>query len=192
MQVVLVMFRPDGQRRSFSIARDVTLIGRREDCDFRIPLSDVSRKHCRLIRDADSGTLRVEDLGSSNGTFVNGTRVEDAHLNAGDTVAVGPVTFVVQIDGAPLEDEMQPVLPAAGAAAPASADSAAPAPAAAADESDALTPEQLGSADDDEIARILNAEDNAGSSVGGQFPLDNSDSLGDAILDADTEDQKPK
>src|SRR5438309_10205906 len=97
MQVVLVMFRQDGERRSFSITRDVTVIGRREDCDFRIPLGEISRKHCRLIRDADN--LRVEDLGSSNGTFVNGQRVQEALLGPGDTLSLGSVVFVVQING---------------------------------------------------------------------------------------------
>ena len=48
MGLVMVMFRADQQRRSFSVTRDMTVIGRREDCDLRIPLSDVSRKHCRL------------------------------------------------------------------------------------------------------------------------------------------------
>ena len=71
MQAVLMMFRSDGERRSFSIARDMTVIGRREDCDLRIPLGEVSRKHCRLVRDGES--LRLEDLGSSNGTFHNGS-----------------------------------------------------------------------------------------------------------------------
>src|SRR5262245_42368052 len=75
MQAVLVMFRSDGERRSFSIARDMTVIGRREDCDLRIPLGDVSRKHCRLVRDGDM--LKVEDLGSSNGTYLNGRRVQE-------------------------------------------------------------------------------------------------------------------
>ena len=67
MQVVLVMFRNDGERRSFSVVRDITVLGRREDCDLRIPLGDISRKHCRIIRSQDS--VRVEDLGSSNGTL---------------------------------------------------------------------------------------------------------------------------
>src|SRR5215218_5840067 len=97
MQVVMVMFRADGERRSFSLTRDLTVIGRREDCDLRIPLGDVSRKHCRVVRDADS--IRLEDLGSSNGTYVNGQRVQEAALSAGDTVQVGPVAFCVQIDG---------------------------------------------------------------------------------------------
>ena len=47
------MFRTDGERRSFSMARDMTVIGRREDCDLRIPLGEVSRKHCRILRDGD-------------------------------------------------------------------------------------------------------------------------------------------
>src|SRR5882724_9852894 len=107
MQVVLVMFRQDGERRSFSITRDVTVVGRREDCDFRIPLGEISRKHCRLVKDGD--TLRVEDLGSSNGTFHNGTRIQNAELGPGDTLQIGSVAFVVQIDGTPTDDEMQPV-----------------------------------------------------------------------------------
>jgi pSer/pThr/pTyr-binding forkhead associated (FHA) protein len=106
MQVVLVMFRAEGERRSFSVVRDVTIIGRREDCDLRIPVSDVSRKHCRFIKEGD--TLRLEDLGSSNGTFHNGQRVQEAALQPGDSVQVGPVVFVVQIDGQPAEDDLQP------------------------------------------------------------------------------------
>jgi len=98
------MFRADGERRSFSIVRDMTVIGRREDCDLRIPLGEVSRKHCRLIKDGD--TVRLEDLGSSNGTYHNGQRVQEAVLAPGDNVQVGPVTFVVQIDGHPADEEL--------------------------------------------------------------------------------------
>jgi hypothetical protein len=106
MQAVLIMFRSDGQRRSFSVSREMTVIGRRQDCDLMIPLGEVSRKHCRIIRDGDD--LRLEDLGSSNGTFYNGKRVQETLLHAGDTIQVGPVSFVVQIDGVPDEDEAQP------------------------------------------------------------------------------------
>jgi predicted component of type VI protein secretion system len=107
MQAVLVMFRSDGERRSFSMVRDMTVIGRREDCDLRIPLGEVSRKHCRILRDGDS--LKLEDLGSSNGTFLNGQRVQEALLSPGDTIQVGPVVFVLQIDGQPSDDELRPV-----------------------------------------------------------------------------------
>jgi pSer/pThr/pTyr-binding forkhead associated (FHA) protein len=115
MQVVLVMFRPEGDRRSFSITRDVTVVGRREDCDFRIPLGEISRKHCRLIKDQDA--LRLEDLGSSNGTFHNGERVQEAVLQPGDTMQVGSVVFVVQIDGVPADEELQPIVAGRGTAA---------------------------------------------------------------------------
>ena len=101
------MFRSDGERRSFSMARDMTVVGRREDCDLRIPLGEVSRKHCRILRDGDS--LKLEDLGSSNGTFLNGQRVQEAILSPGDTIQVGPVVFVLQIDGQPSDDELRPV-----------------------------------------------------------------------------------
>ncbi len=106
MQVVLVTFKADGERRSFSLPRTITVIGRREDCDLRIPLGEVSRKHCRFIIDKDA--LRLEDLGSSNGTFHNGTRVQEAVIGAGDTVQVGPVIFVIQIDGQPADEDIQP------------------------------------------------------------------------------------
>lgn len=104
MNVVLVMFRENGERRSFSLTRDVTVIGRREDADFRIPLSDVSRKHSRLIKDGD--TLLIEDLGSANGTYLNGVRIQESEVHAGDTIQIGPIQFIVQIDGVPSEDEL--------------------------------------------------------------------------------------
>jgi pSer/pThr/pTyr-binding forkhead associated (FHA) protein len=107
MQAVLVMIRSDGERRSFSIARDMTVVGRREDCDLRIPLGEISRKHCRLVRDDE--TLRLEDLGSSNGTYHNGQRVQECVLAAGDTIQIGPVVFVLQLDGVPADEELHPV-----------------------------------------------------------------------------------
>jgi predicted component of type VI protein secretion system len=128
MGVVMVMFRPDGQRRSFSVTRDMTVIGRREDCDLRIPLGDVSRKHCRLILEGE--VIKVEDLGSSNGTYRNGERVQQAELAAGDTLQIGPVVFVLQVDGFPADDDLSPVTvqsaaAASNGAAPATADASA-------------------------------------------------------------------
>jgi pSer/pThr/pTyr-binding forkhead associated (FHA) protein len=111
MKVVLFMFRPDGERRNFPIVRDMTVVGRREDCDLRIPLGDVSRKHCRFITEGE--IIRVEDLGSSNGTYRNGQKVQESELSAGDTVQIGPVVFTVQIDGEPAEEAIiAPEIPA--------------------------------------------------------------------------------
>ncbi len=97
----LVMFRSNGERRDFPLNSDRTLIGRKNDCDVRIPLTEVSRHHAEfLIKD---GEVVLKDLGSANGTFVNNKRVEKVKLAAGDHVIVGPAVFTLQIDGNPKE-----------------------------------------------------------------------------------------
>jgi pSer/pThr/pTyr-binding forkhead associated (FHA) protein len=98
MNIVLVMFKDD-ERREFPIASEKTILGRRQDCHLRIPTKDVSRQHCVLL--VQDKALVVKDLGSSNGTFINGKRIAEAELKAGDRLRLGPVTFVVQIDGKP-------------------------------------------------------------------------------------------
>ena len=105
MDISLVMFKSDSTRREFPIKRDVFVIGRKNTCDLRIPLSSVSRKHCELKVVGDE--VLVKDLGSSNGTFVNRIRVEDTVLKAGDELVVGPVVFTVVVDGKP--DTIDPV-----------------------------------------------------------------------------------
>jgi pSer/pThr/pTyr-binding forkhead associated (FHA) protein len=116
MQVVLVMLKSDGQRRSFPLNREMTVIGRGDDCDFRVPVGDVSRKHCRLVK--EEAGLRIEDLGSSNGTFRNGERIQEAFLEPGDYLQIGPAQFVVQIDGAPAEEDITFPSPPTNAPAP--------------------------------------------------------------------------
>ncbi len=111
MQVVLVMFRK-GERREFPVSGPKTIVGRRPDCGLRIPTKDVSREHCTLLIDGEE--LAVSDLGSSNGTYVNDKRVDESELEPGDRLRVGPVTFVVQINGEPAqikpEDAESPTL----------------------------------------------------------------------------------
>jgi pSer/pThr/pTyr-binding forkhead associated (FHA) protein len=98
MNVVLVMFKDD-ERRDFPLSDDKTVVGRRQDCQLRIPTKDVSRQHCVLLVEND--TLIAKDLGSSNGTFINGKRIAESKLKPGDRLRVGPVTFIVQVDGKP-------------------------------------------------------------------------------------------
>jgi pSer/pThr/pTyr-binding forkhead associated (FHA) protein len=100
MNANLVLLRKNGSHKAFPLPSPVTIIGRRGDCDLRIPLPMVSRQHCQLSRNSDSMELR--DLESRCGTFVNDRRVEDAiALKAGDYIRIGPLTFVCQIDGQP-------------------------------------------------------------------------------------------
>ncbi len=106
MDVKLVMFKTNGLRKDFPVVNPETRIGRGEDCDFRIPLVSVSRHHCDISVDSESNSLKIKDLGSSNGTFVNNARITETSLHAGDRIAVGPVVFTLQVDGKP--EEIQP------------------------------------------------------------------------------------
>jgi len=68
-------------------------IGRATGADFIVDAALVSRVHCRLTV-LEDGALEVKDLESTNGTFVNGTRVETARVAPGDTLKVGRVEIV--------------------------------------------------------------------------------------------------
>jgi pSer/pThr/pTyr-binding forkhead associated (FHA) protein len=69
------------------------ILGRHSRADVRLPLPDVSRRHCRFVW-AD-GAWQVIDLQSLNGVYVNDQRVTQATLHAGDTVRIGGFSFVV-------------------------------------------------------------------------------------------------
>jgi pSer/pThr/pTyr-binding forkhead associated (FHA) protein len=106
MDAKLVMFRPSGQRKDFPVINPVTVIGRGENCDLRVPLLSVSRRHCEVR--VQGQAIKVRDLASSNGTYVNNSRLTaEADLRAGDRLAVGPIVFTLQLDGQP--EEIRPV-----------------------------------------------------------------------------------
>ncbi len=72
----------------------VKTVGRTTHADFILDAALVSRLHCRLT--ADSGAeLVVEDLGSTNGTIVNGQKVDRQTLAHGDRLTIGRVDFEV-------------------------------------------------------------------------------------------------
>lgn len=107
MDVRLVMFREDGSSREFPINPGVTTIGRKDDCGIRIPLAEVSRHHGEILMDGHTALLR--DLGAANGTYLNDQRVEEEELEAGDRIRIGPIIFVVQIEGEPESEELRAI-----------------------------------------------------------------------------------
>jgi ABC-type multidrug transport system ATPase subunit len=74
------------------IASKVMKIGRRPDNDIVVSDLGVSKQHAEL-RTSPTGRFQIIDLGSHNGTFVNGTRVNQAELKDGDIIAIGHATF---------------------------------------------------------------------------------------------------
>jgi len=79
------------------LAGGVRTIGRSTGADFIVDAPLVSRVHCRLTMLPDGG-LEVLDLGSTNGTFLNGERVLNARLAPGDRLGVGRMELIVQRD----------------------------------------------------------------------------------------------
>ncbi|HMP02969.1 MAG TPA: FHA domain-containing protein [Gemmatales bacterium] len=71
----------------------VTLVGRKEGCDLRLNHRSVSKQHCVLVR--SDGMIMLRDLGSTNGTRVNGRRVRRAVLNENDQLSVAALSFRV-------------------------------------------------------------------------------------------------
>jgi pSer/pThr/pTyr-binding forkhead associated (FHA) protein len=71
----------------------VKTIGRSAGAEFVVEAALVSRLHCQLTATAD--TLVVKDLGSTNGTFVNGNRVTAAQLLDGDRLSIGRLELLV-------------------------------------------------------------------------------------------------
>jgi pSer/pThr/pTyr-binding forkhead associated (FHA) protein len=97
MSFQLVPVNP-GTAPIITLQRPVVLVGRHIDCDARIEHAKISRRHCCLAIAYDRIVLR--DLGSRNGIRVNGRIVEEVRLQAGDEVAIGPLIFRFEGQGA--------------------------------------------------------------------------------------------
>jgi pSer/pThr/pTyr-binding forkhead associated (FHA) protein len=75
----------------------IRTLGRATGADFIVDAALVSRVHCRFTVLPD-GALEIRDLESTNGTYVNGERIDIAQLTAGDRVQVGRVELVALTD----------------------------------------------------------------------------------------------
>jgi len=92
---ILQSSEPEGGSLTFRLRPGaVKTVGRAPRADFIVDAALVSRIHCRLT--AGEEQLEVVDLSSTNGTFVNDTRVDCAKLTKGDRLRVGRVELIVE------------------------------------------------------------------------------------------------
>ena len=120
MPARLVPLNP-GAAPTIAVQRPVVLVGRHPECDVRIDLPKISRRHCCVALAYDR--VMIRDLGSRNGLWVNGLAVEESRLEHGDEVAIGPLLYRVE------NPEALPSPPARSSlAAPESAHASLPVP----------------------------------------------------------------
>lgn len=86
-----------GDGRSYPLQMGSTVIGRGDQANLRLPDVGISRRHARL--DYDGAQVILTDLGSTNGTMVNGQRVSAVALNPGDMIQLGTTTLTFRVDG---------------------------------------------------------------------------------------------
>src|SRR5689334_180815 len=111
----LVVLAPEAFRgRQIELASEYLTVGREPTCDVRLDDPHVSRTHAALER--RGGAVYVQDLGSSGGTFVNGTPAKSVELRQGDVVAFATVRARFEA-ALPVSAETQAMPGAAGMAA---------------------------------------------------------------------------
>jgi diguanylate cyclase (GGDEF)-like protein len=98
---------------SYQLTGDIVVVGRGADCDFSIDDGAASRRHLRIERRGHNDFF-LEDLGSTNGTFVNGERVTARQLEDGDKILIGTSTVLKYCLRDDLEIRAQEELFAAG------------------------------------------------------------------------------
>ena len=82
------------------LVKDLTLIGRGDDCDLLLDHKSVSKRHCVLVK--TDGLVLIRDLGSTNGTRVNGQRVRRGSLLPNDDLSVANFRFTLKFGDAPI------------------------------------------------------------------------------------------
>jgi DNA-binding NtrC family response regulator len=97
----LTVLAGDDRGRSFRATAERTTIGTHASADLALSDASVSRLHCALV--SDDGRVVVRDLGSKNGTELDGVRVVEAFVRAGSRLRVGTTTIGVDIAAAPME-----------------------------------------------------------------------------------------
>src|ERR1700722_7155284 len=93
--VMRAQLQPVDGGQPIDIVKDLVIIGRKEDCDGRLEHKSVSKLHCVIVK--TDGLLLLRDLGSTNGTRVNGTRVRRAALLPNDQLTIANYKFRVYL-----------------------------------------------------------------------------------------------
>jgi hypothetical protein len=91
-EVVATLSVDDGSGRTYQLQRGSNVVGRGQDAAFRLPDTSVSRRHVDIYFDGQAAVLH--DLGSTNGTTVNGSSVQTWQLADGDVIHIGHSTVV--------------------------------------------------------------------------------------------------
>jgi serine/threonine protein kinase len=94
-ELLAVVLFVQATRKEIYLDKPSTLIGRAPECSIVLRAADVSKHHCRLLIEADR--VMVEDLGSANGTYVNGRPVQRARLRHGDKLHIAEHVMEVRV-----------------------------------------------------------------------------------------------
>ena len=96
---MLVVVRGPNAGSRFLLDRDTTTVGRHPDSDIFLDDVTVSRRHASLSRVEGGNHIVVKDLGSLNGSYVNGERVDERTLATGDELQIGRFKLLYVGDG---------------------------------------------------------------------------------------------
>lgn len=86
----------DNPRQRITLTKESTLVGRNPACDITLDHGSISRQHC-LMQITDRG-LHIKDLGTTNGSKINGSSITEGYVNAGDQLTMGHLVFVLEKD----------------------------------------------------------------------------------------------
>jgi len=96
LRASVVIVEGPGAGQEYPLEKAVSVVGRERGVDIPLPDTTVSRRHAAI--DAATGGFRLKDLGSTNGTLLNGRKIRESAIRHGDRFQVGNTTlqFVVE------------------------------------------------------------------------------------------------
>jgi hypothetical protein len=92
----IIVIHEDGAERTVALSSDSVTIGRLADCDVVLTDKGASRKHAQLKQ--RNGTWTITDLGSTNGTRLNGQTIQSRELSDGDKITIGTTMLEFRVD----------------------------------------------------------------------------------------------